>query len=82
MSRGDLPMVINNSFNTSIQGIARGLDGLNRNAASIAQASTGEGGDVVQPLVDSRINKLQVEANARMLQTQDKMIGSLLDEMA
>ncbi|MBE0509966.1 MAG: hypothetical protein K0A95_08315 [Chromatiales bacterium] len=75
-------MQVNNAFNTAIQGINRGMDGLNRNAASIAQASTGEGGDVVQPLVESKINKLQVEANVRMLQAQDQMIGSLLDEMA
>ena len=72
----------NLTLNTSMMGIQRGMEGLNRNAASIAQASTGEGRDVVQPLVESRINKLHVEANVKMLKTQDDMIGSLLDEMA
>ena len=69
-------------FNTSIAGIQRGMEGLNRNAASIAQASKGQGEDVIRPLVESGINKLHVEANVKVLQTQDKMLGSLLDEMA
>ena len=66
----------------STAGIQRGLDGLERNAQQVASASTGSGEDVSRPLVESRLHKLQVEANVDVLRTQDEMIGSLLDEMA
>lgn len=75
-------MDITSAFSSAITGIQRGLEGLDRNADEIAQASSGQGDDVVAPLVESRINQLQVEANTRMVKTVDDTIGSLLDEMA
>jgi hypothetical protein len=75
-------MEISSAFNSAVTGIQRGLDGLDRNTDKIAKSSNGQGGDVVEPLVESRINQLQVEANTKMVKTLDETIGSLLDEMA
>ena len=74
--------MIETTLNNALTGIQRGMSGLERNAASIAQAATGQGDDIVQPLVESKLNKLQVESNVKVLKTQDDMLGSLLDEMA
>jgi hypothetical protein len=75
-------MEINNGFNNALTGIRRGMEGLDRNAAEVASASAGEGGDVVAPLVESRSNALQVEANTRVLRTLDEVLGTLIDEKA
>ena len=75
-------MEINSAFSHAVTGIKRGLDGLDRNADQIARASRGDGADVVEPLVESRINKLQAETSVEMVKTIDETIGSLLDEMA
>lgn len=75
-------MKIENGFANAIAGIRRGMDGLDRNAAEIASASKGEGADIATPLVDSKINKLQVEANASVISTLDEVLGTLLDEQA
>ena len=75
-------MDINSAFNHAVSGIKHGMEGLDRNADAIAKASKGDGADVVEPLVESRINKLQAEASAKMVKTIDDAIGSLLDEMA
>ncbi len=75
-------MNINSAYANAISGIQRGTQGLERNAAQIASASTTQESDVTEPLVESRINKLQVEASARMARTVDETIGFLLDEMA
>ncbi|MCW8917738.1 MAG: hypothetical protein OQL08_02860 [Gammaproteobacteria bacterium] len=75
-------MEVKTAFGSAISGMQRGMQGLERNADEIARASTGEGRDIAQPLVESHINQLQVEASARMASTLDDTIGSLLDEMA
>ena len=75
-------MISGVGFNTSVQGIARGMEGLNRNASEIAQAGGKEGADIVQPLVESKLNQRLVEANVKMLKAQDETLGRLLDEMA
>lgn len=77
-----LKMDINNAQGTALSGIRRGLDGLQRNASEVARASTGSGEDVSAPLVESRVNQLQVEANVTMLKTLDETVGSLLDVKA
>lgn len=75
-------MDINNALGTAVNGIRRGMEGLDRNTAEVARASTGSGDDIAAPLVDSRVNKLQVEANVSMVKTLDETIGSLLDVKA
>jgi hypothetical protein len=75
-------MEINSAFANAVNGIQRGMQGLERNADEVAKASKGDGANIVEPLVESRINSLQAEASARMIKTVDESIGSLLDELA
>ena len=76
------PMDIKSAYGSALSGIQQGMQGLDRNADEIAKASKGEGGDIAEPLVESRMNRLQVEANVQMVKTVDGAIGSLLDELA
>ncbi len=75
-------MEINNAMTTAVNGIKRELDELERNADEVARASNGEGGDVAKPLVESKINQHNVEANVKMVKTMDEVLGTLLDEKA
>jgi hypothetical protein len=75
-------MQINNGFAIAVTGVRRGMESLDRNSAEIASASKGQGGDITAPLVDSKINQLQVEANVSVIRTLDEVLGTLLDEKA
>ncbi len=75
-------MEIKDGFTNAISGIRRGMDGLDRNAAEIASASKGDGADIAESLVDSKINQLQVEANTNVIRTLDEVLGTLFDEKA
>lgn len=75
-------MEIKSGFASAVTGMQRGMEGVDRNAAAIARASTGEGDDVTAPLVESRLHQTQVEANAKVFKELDEMLGSLLDELA
>lgn len=76
----------------ALLGIQRGMDGLRENAAEIASAdrlnrpSAGEPAsgvrDLAEPLVESRQNARQVEASAKVLEAENRAIGSLLDVKA
>lgn len=73
-------MKVDNAMSTAVNGIKRGLDGLERNADEVARASKGDGSDVATPLVESKMNQRQVEANVAMVKTMDEVLGTLLDE--
>lgn len=75
-------MNVDKTMSTSINGIRRGLDDLERNANEVARASTGDGSDMTTPLVESKMNQRQVEANVAMVKTMDEVLGTLLDEKA
>ena len=75
-------MSISGVFNHAILGMQRGLAGLNRDSARLASAKAMTEGPSAAPLVDSKINALQVEANAKVVTTTDKAIGSLFNEKA
>lgn len=75
-------MEINNGFANAVAGLRRGMDGLDRDAAEIASASKGDDANITTSLVDSKINKLQVEANASVIRTLDDVLGSLFDDKA
>lgn len=75
-------MEIKDGFTNAISAIRRGMDGLERNAAEIASASKGDGADITESLVDSKINQLQVEANTNVIRTLDEVLGTLFDEKA
>jgi hypothetical protein len=65
-------------------GINRGMNGLDRDAQTVAGAIASPAGTDSLPgaLVDSLQQKLLVEANVKMLATVDQTIGSLLDATA
>jgi hypothetical protein len=68
---------------SALQGIKRGLDGLDKNAAELASKAQMEGEASPEgPLVEAKMNRLQVEANAKMVQTVDEVLGRLIDELA
>lgn len=76
-------MKIASAMNSALQGIRRGMEGLDRNAAQIASAEQMQGEAApTQPLVESKLNRLQVEASAKAMRAIDEAIGSLFDDKA
>ena len=83
------------SMNLGVQGINKGMNGLRQNASDIAglnKTSPVDGGQATAPavgvkeatdsLVDMKMNRLQVEMSAKVVQTSSDMIGTLLDVKA
>lgn len=80
------------ALNSGLQGIHKGLNGLKKNAHDIANANKREASssaqqsagpeDVTQPLVEMKLNKLQVQASAKVVQTGSDMLGTLIDMRA
>ncbi|MFC1747573.1 hypothetical protein ACFL2V_02070 [Pseudomonadota bacterium] len=68
-----------------IQGIQKGMKDLRQNAHEIANANqnnkiaTRNTTDVTEPLIEMKLNKLQIETSAKVIQTSSDMIGTLLD---
>ena len=76
-------MNIGNVFSNALLGIRRGMAGLNRDASQIASAKAmGGESSSVAPLVDSQVNRLQVEASAKVAKTADEAVGSLFNDKA
>lgn len=79
------------AMNLGVQGIQNGMNGLRQNAQQIASSNirndvdTGtpervqDSDDVAGALVDMKLNKLEVEISAKVVQTASDMIGTLLD---
>lgn len=65
-------------------GIKRGLEGIERNAQTVANASVepAKTEDVTNALVDSLQQRNAVTANARMLSAADLTLGTLLNVKA
>jgi hypothetical protein len=71
------------SYQSGLLGIRRGMDGLDRNAAAVAQAAGSEGqAPVLKPLVAAMADRWQVQASAQVVRTTDSALGSLLDVKA
>jgi len=78
------------AFDSGLQSIQKGMNGLKKNAHEIANARSGTAADnnpaqapgvhdVTEPLVDMKMNELQVKMGAKVVQASSDMIGSLLD---
>jgi len=74
------------AFDSGLQSIQKGMNGLKKNALEIANAKSSVTtnnnpgvNDVTKPLLDMKINRLQVEMGAKVIQASSDMIGSLLD---
>ena len=67
------------AFQSGLNGIQKGLDGVNLQSAKIASTDAIKTGDVTTPLVNMISDKQQVQASAKVLQTTNDMLGSILD---
>lgn len=78
------------AFDSGLSSIQKGMNGLKKNAHEIANANSGAAAnnspaqapgvnDVTEPLIDMKMNKLQVEMGAKVVQASSDMIGSLID---
>jgi len=69
------------ALQSGISGIQSGMQSLNRNATQIASSETIQSGgaDLNEPLVNMLLDKQQVQASAKVVETSSSMIGSILD---
>jgi len=78
------------ALHSGINGINQGLSNMRHNASSIAQAvNNGIGNrpvehstEVTSALVNLKLDTLQIQASAKVVETVHEIIGSLLDVTA
>jgi DNA-binding phage protein len=67
------------AFQSGIAGVQSGIAGASQNASQIARADQLSSEQLTQSLVQLDANKRQVEAAAKIIETSNEMVGSLLD---
>lgn len=67
------------AFQSGIAGVQSGVYGASQNAAQIARADQISTEQLTQALVQLDANKQQVQAAAKVIETSNEMIGTLLD---
>ena len=78
-------MTLINALNTGVLGIQRGVATAQRSASTIASAdsmTSDNAVDFAAPLVDLITARNQVESSARVVETIDEMLGTIIDVMA
>ncbi|MBK1674454.1 hypothetical protein CKO35_14345 [Ectothiorhodospira shaposhnikovii] len=78
-------MVITTASQSALSGIHTGLKGLRGNAAEIAGADQINGTaprGLTAPLVEQIQHATQVEASVKVLQTENRMLGTLINVKA
>ena len=66
---------------TAQTGIQQGINGLKKNASQLASKAAMEGkADITTPVVEMKINKYQVLASGKVIETVDETLGALLNE--
>ena len=69
-----------NPIASGIQAFLAAQQRLNVSAQEIATASLKQGpGGIIEPLIDLRIAETQAKAAAKVIETENQLIGSLLD---
>lgn len=73
--------MINSVLGSGLQGVQRGFSTVNQAADKIAKvdSSSDPSGDLTESAVSLQQGKLQVQASAKVLETADRTIGSLID---
>ena len=75
--------MISSVMNAGVYGIQRGNDMLNRSADQIAKANippeAGGPKELVTPIVEQHLGKIQVQASAKVVQAGSDMLGTLID---
>lgn len=67
------------AFQSGIAGVQSGVYGAAQNANQIARADQLSSQQLTQELVSLNANERQVQAAAKVIETSNEMIGSLLD---
>ena len=70
------------SFNSGLNGIHAGLEGLQKTASKIASKDAMQAGstsDLAQSMIDLKVHTNQVDASAQVVKATDRMLGTLLD---
>lgn len=78
-------MNITSAAQSALQGIQRGMNGLEKTATEIASAEQANGTanrGIAEPLVEQIGHRNQAEASAQVLKAQDETLGRLFDELA
>ena len=73
--------MINSVLGSGLQGVQKGFSMVNQAADKIAKVgdSSDPSGDLTESAVSLQQGKIQVQASAKVLETADKTIGSLID---
>lgn len=67
------------AYQSGLAGIQKGMTSLNDNAQKIASAVSEPNPDLITPAVGLLQAKQQVEASAKVIETENSLIGTLLD---
>jgi len=73
------------AIQSGLAGIQSGMNSIRKDAQVIASQSVSTVTDtnkVTDALIDMKASEHQVEASAKVIETQDEILGTLLDEMA
>ncbi len=66
---------------TAQTGIQQGLNGIKKNASQLASKAAMEGkADMITPVVEMKVNKYQVLASGKVIETVDNVLGTLLNK--
>lgn len=71
-----------NILQSASSGINRAVAAVSRDATTVASSSIDNVSELLPALIDSRQQLLYTKAAARLMETADKMMGSLLDVQA
>ncbi|MFP4160789.1 MAG: hypothetical protein ACLFSK_02240 [Ectothiorhodospira sp.] len=73
-------MTLTPASGSALAGIQTGLHSQRGHAAAIAGAAADpEGRDLTRPLLGQAADARQVEASAKVLETENRMLGTLID---
>lgn len=73
-------MTLSPASGSALSGLHAGLQNLRGNAAEIAGTAVDPvGRDLARPLVEQKTHARQVEASVEVLETEQRMLGTLID---
>ncbi|MFT6123480.1 MAG: hypothetical protein ACJASG_002014 [Oleiphilaceae bacterium] len=79
-------MNISSIQQTGLEGIQRGLQGIEKSASEIVRADLTDNAagfaSFVEPIVDLKLYERSIEASAKVVKVADEVLGTLLDTMA
>ena len=82
-------MAVGSVFQTGVNGVRDGLNSARQAADNIAKIGTveprseqGATGDLAEQIVNLKVSENQVKASAKVIETADEMLGTLIDTRA